>query len=62
MANCKRCDRCGWCYGKVEDDSSVLTIHIFNRGSATFDLCVECTEKLMTWLNEFKKKEEERHD
>lgn len=64
MANVKRCDRCGWCYDKVENDTSILTIQIFGRGAkgnGSVDLCVECTEKLMKWLNEFKKKEE-NHD
>ena len=55
MANCKRCDRCGLCYDKLDNGSSLLNIQIFSISNETYDLCVECTKKLTTWLNEFKK-------
>lgn len=65
MANCKRCDRCGWCYDKVEHGSSILRLQIYSTGETIMDLCDECTSKLVDWLKEFKKDDkvkEERHD
>ena len=58
MANCKRCDRCGWCYDRVEHGSAIVTMSIFGHGDLKgFDLCPECTETLIKWLNVSKKEE-----
>ena len=61
MANCKRCDRCGLCYDKLEHGSSLLNIQIFGISDETYDLCVECTKGLTRWLND-RDCEEEHHD
>lgn len=56
MANVKRCDRCGWCYDKMESGSGLVTLNVYEKERAeAIDLCKECTSKLITWLKELKK-------
>lgn len=63
MATVKRCDRCGWCYEKMESGSGLITLNVYAEGIAdNLDLCKECTNKLLDWLKEPKKEEEEYHD
>ena len=66
MANVKRCDRCGWCYDKMEHGSGLISMNVYGKAiKDNIDLCEKCTSKLIDWIadseEEFKEKEE-NHD
>ena len=49
MSEARKCDRCGSFYGA--DAGSLVTIAAIDGGDE-FDLCDECAESLLAWMED----------